>query len=39
LSDVDILGRVEGRRFWAAPEETVLLAKIDAAGGKERLVA
>jgi len=39
LSDVDILGRVERRRVWAAEEKAALLAEIDAAGGKVRLVA
>jgi transposase-like protein len=39
LSDVDILGRVERRRVWAAQEKAALLAEIDAAGGKVRLVA
>jgi len=39
LSDVDILGRVERRRVWTAQEKAALLAEIDAAGGKVRLVA
>ena len=39
MSDVDILGRVERRRVWAAEEKAALLAEIDAAGGKVRLVA
>ena len=39
LSDVDILGRVERRRVWTAEEKAALLAEIDAAGGKVRLVA
>jgi transposase len=39
LSDVDILGRVERRRIWTAQEKAALLAEIDAAGGKVRLVA
>jgi transposase len=39
LSDVDILGRIERRRVWTAQEKAALLAEIDAAGGKVRLVA
>jgi len=39
LSDVDILGRVERRRVWTTQEKAALLAEIDAAGGKVRLVA
>ena len=39
MSDVDILGRVERRRVWTAQEKAALLAEIDAAGGKVRLVA
>jgi transposase len=39
LSDVDILGRVERRRVWRSEEKAALLAEIDAAGGKVRLVA
>ena len=39
MSDVDILGRVERRRVWTAEEKAALLAEIDAAGGKVRLVA
>jgi transposase len=39
LSEVDILGRVERRRVWTAEEKAALLAEIDAAGGKVRLVA
>ena len=39
MSDVDILGRVERRRIWTAQEKAALLAEIDAAGGKVRLVA
>jgi transposase len=39
LSDVHILGRVERRRVWTAQEKAALLAEIDAAGGKVRLVA
>jgi len=39
LSDVNILGRVERRRVWTAQEKAALLAEIDAAGGKVRLVA
>lgn len=39
MSDVDILGRVERRRIWTAEEKAALLAEIDAAGGKVRLVA
>lgn len=39
MSDVDILGRVERRRVWTADEKAALLAEIDAAGGKVRLVA
>jgi transposase len=39
LSDVDILGRVERRRIWTTHEKAALLAEIDAAGGKVRLVA
>jgi hypothetical protein len=36
---VDILGRVERRRVWTAQEKAALLAEIDTAGGKVRLVA
>ena len=39
MSEVDILGRVERRRVWTAQEKAALLAEIDAAGGKVRLVA
>ena len=39
MSDVDILGHVERRRVWTAQEKAALLAEIDAAGGKVRLVA
>ena len=39
MSDVDVLGRVERRRVWTAQERAALLAEIDAAGGKVRLVA
>jgi transposase len=39
LSDADILGRVERRRVWTVQEKAALLAEIDAAGGKVRLVA
>jgi transposase len=39
LSDVDVLGRIERRRVWRADEKAALLAEIDAAGGKVRLVA
>jgi transposase len=39
LSDVDIVGRVERRRIWTAQGKSALLAEIDAAGGKVRLVA
>src|SRR5271163_3558876 len=39
MSDVNILGRVERRRIWTAQERAALLAEIDAAGGKVRLVA
>ena len=39
MSDVDILGRVERRRVWTTQEKAALLAEIDAAGGKVRLVA
>jgi transposase len=39
LSDVDIQGRVGRRRVWRAREKAALLAEIDAAGGKVRLVA
>jgi transposase-like protein len=34
-----ILGRAERRRVWTASERAALLAEIDAAGGKVRLVA
>ncbi|MEJ0049459.1 MAG: transposase [Rhodospirillales bacterium] len=36
---MDILGPRERRRIWGAQEKAVLLAEIDAAGGKVRLVA
>ena len=36
---MDIVGRVERRRIWTAQEKASLLAEIDAAGGKVRLVA
>ncbi|HEY3848752.1 MAG TPA: transposase [Acetobacteraceae bacterium] len=36
---MDILGRFERRRVWTAREKAALLAEIDAAGGKVRLVA
>ncbi len=39
MLDVNILGRVERRRVWTAQEKAALLAEIDAAGGKVRLVA
>jgi transposase len=39
LSDVDIVGRVKRRHVWTAEEKAALLAEIDAAGGKMRLVA
>jgi transposase len=34
-----MLGRVERRRVWTSEEKAALLAEIDAAGGKVRLVA
>jgi transposase len=39
MSEVDILGPSERRRIWSAQEKAALLAEIDAAGGKVRLVA
>ena len=39
MSDMAILGRAERRRVWTASERAALLAEIDAAGGKVRLVA
>ena len=36
---MDIVGRVERRRVWTAQEKAALLAEVDAAGGKVRLVA
>ena len=39
MSAVDILEPSERRRIWSAQEKAALLAEIDAAGGKVRLVA
>lgn len=39
MSDIDILGPTDRRRVWSAQEKAALLAEIDAAGGKVRLVA
>lgn len=39
MADVEILGPRERRRIWGAQEKAALLAEIDAAGGKVRLVA
>ena len=39
MSDIDILGPTDRRRVWSAHEKAALLAEVDAAGGKVRLVA
>ena len=39
MSNVEILARIERRRTWSAAEKAVLLAEIDAEGGRVRLVA
>jgi len=39
LADVEIIGRVERRRKWAAQEKAALLAEVAAEGGKVKLVA
>lgn len=39
MAEVDILGPSDRRRIWSAEEKAVLLAEVDAEGGKVRLVA
>ena len=39
MTEVDVLGPSDRRRIWRAEEKAALLAEIDAAGGKVRLVA
>jgi len=39
LSDIEILARVERRRKWTARDKAALLAEVEAAGGKVRVVA
>jgi transposase len=39
LSDVGFVGRVEPRRKWSAQEKAALLAEVEAAGGKVKIVA
>ena len=37
--EVEVVGWSDRRRIWSAEEKAALLAEIDAAGGKERLVS
>lgn len=39
MGDGEILGRIERRRKWDDAEKAVLLAEVDAAGGKVTLIA
>lgn len=39
MGGMEILGRIERRRKWSDAEKAALLAEVDAAGGKVKLIA